>query len=895
MKKVIFIVSLCLLYIIGNALPPLKTQEAAKTVTVALIGYGMDVKQEDLAGAIWTNPKEEPNGKDDDHNGYIDDLHGWNFLGTPDGKSLNRLSRVGDREFFRLKDKYAHCVFVNNKCYTLDTLTQQVVETALPANRAEFDYFRNEVLPEAPIGGSYMGVLFAKMVVAFVHDADRTLRQKYPGKALTKRDFETVYDGHSPDTLINFFAGSVQLLFMSAGSENWDAMLQFADTGYVRHQERGYERQLRSTFLGERKYIGDNPYDINDKSYGNNNLASANAGQGVMLAGIIAGRYNNYTGRDSMAGNVKIMTLRINADFYGEPYMKDMANAIRYAVDHGAGIIQLGKTNAIYPQPWSKWVDEALRYAEEKGVLVVIPMMDLSYNLDDKPFYPGKYVDGGVLSNVITVAASDAGGNPYSTVNFSNKELDLFAPGVGEYALNSGSEFAASVLTGVAALIKGHYPEITPAAMRKLLMETVTPRDEAEVEKSFVMYHNGVKGRRVRDVFMFKDLCVSGGILNAEKALAEAGKRYGGHAVREQIQRKTDTIPFEILQGKFIIEATINGKLARLIMDTGGITTLTSDTVNHYGATVSNIGTFADVNKARLNFGTGTVEHLHIGDLLVWKSANVTVVPGNGFFRTLGVAGTVGGDIFQPVCLTIDKRNKQFIITYPYRPKGISRSDGTPMELGEYIQPKVPMTIGGKSINVLFDTGMPDFLALGQQDYAGLKSSTEVQQTGYGFMHVGIGGIKSARPDTLYKVNVPVMTAPGGKAFRNVNTMITPNEQTLVGQVLLDYGRVMLDYPRGLFYFFPYDDEPVDMTALNRLWNVRILPIDGHFEVTAAIGDCDFRTGERVWNINGTDLTAAEQSELVIDRIFASISKDTAWMLVGNDRKKSRKVTIRKI
>ena len=608
MKKIIFIGSLCVLYITGNAASPvrentpaegwqhksfasdsvygaainnacrlLKGRKPAKTVTVALVGYGMDVEQRDLAGAIWTNTREKPNGKDDDKNGYVDDFHGWNFLGTPDGKSLNRLSRVGDREFFRLKDKYARYIFVDNKCYSLaenirglaesqrglidssrnlsenvwwlaenireltdssrylDNSSPAVVEVAPPANCAEFDYFRNVVLPESPIGGRYMGVMFAKMVVAFVHDADSVLRQKYPGKILTKRDFESVYDGLSPDTLTNIFAGSVQLLFMSVGRESWDAVRQFADTGYVQFQQKSYERQLRNTFLGERKYIGDNPYDLNDKPYGNNNLASANAGQGVMLAALIGARRNNGEGIDGVAAQVKIMSLRIDADPYGEPYMKDMALAIRYAADNGADVIQLGKTNAIYPQPWSMWVDDALRHAERKGVLVVIPMMDLSYNLDNKPFYPMRRTDGGELSNVITVAASDAAGNPYTTVNFSNKTLDLFAPGVeiasiskeGKPAIDSGSEFAAAVLSGVAALIKSYYPKITPAEMRRLLMDTVTPRDEAEVEKTFVMYHNGAPVRRVKDVFMFKDLSVSGGILDAEKALTEAGTRHG--------------------------------------------------------------------------------------------------------------------------------------------------------------------------------------------------------------------------------------------------------------------------------------------------------------------------------------------------------------------------------
>jgi subtilisin family serine protease len=564
--KALFISTLCALYVAGNAAPPtqkniqpdewqhksfetdsvygaginnayrlVEGRKPAKTVTVALVGHAVDINQADLAGVIWTNPKEKPNGKDDDANGYVDDIHGWNFLGTPDGKVLSRLSRVGDREFFRLKDKYAHYLFVDNKCYTFDTLTQRVVETTPPPDREEFDYFRLKVLPEVPIGGRHMGVMFAKMVVSFVHETDSVLRQKFPGKALTKQDFEKVYDGYAPDTLTNSLAGSVQLLFMSVGSEKWDDVVKYAASSYVPYQQRAYEKQLNNTPLNERRHIGDDPYDLNDKPYGNNNLTSGSYGRGAKLAGVIGAKRHNGIGVDGVAANVRIMPLRIEVETYGEPYMKDMANAIRYAVNQGADIIQLGSTNALYPKLLSEWVDEALRYAEEKGVLVVIPVMDLSYNLDDKPFYPSRHVAGGDLRNIITVAASDDYGFPYRTVNFSNKEVDLFAPGVGikslpregEDPIDSGSEFAAAVVSGVAALIKSYYPQITPAEMRELLMKTVTPRGDTEVVKSFVMFDNGTAAGRAKDVFLFTELCVSGGILNAEKAMAEAEKRYG--------------------------------------------------------------------------------------------------------------------------------------------------------------------------------------------------------------------------------------------------------------------------------------------------------------------------------------------------------------------------------
>jgi subtilisin family serine protease len=152
----------------------------------------------------------------------------------------------------------------------------------------------------------------------------------------------------------------------------------------------------------------------------------------------------------------------------------------------------------------------------------VIPVMDLSYDLAEQPFYPNRHIAGGDLTNVVTVAASDATGNPLIGANFGMAELDLFAPGVDiestyphdAYAIGSGSYLAASIVTGVAAFIKSYFPRMAPAEMRVLLMDSVTPRNEAEVEKQY--YQNG---KIATDLFLFEELSISGGILNGAKAL----------------------------------------------------------------------------------------------------------------------------------------------------------------------------------------------------------------------------------------------------------------------------------------------------------------------------------------------------------------------------------------
>ena len=509
-----------------------KGKTPVKTITVALIGYGIDVNHKSIKDVIWVNPKEKLNGKDDDKNGWIDDIHGWNFLGNAD-TTLNIISREGEREYLRLKDKYDHYLFViNHKAYQYDTITQAVIEAPMPGDMEEYNYFR-KVVAESELAEAYRAIAMGNTVVWYINEIDKKLEQKFPDRKPTKEDFTAFFSREmdAAGALEASLFGLVNLMFMSAGTDDWEKMKEYANTKFVPYQRQQYERMLARRFPRDRGIIGDDVFNLKDRNYGNNNLRADNSGFGSMIASIIGARRDDPQ-IEGITENVKIMTLRVDADIYGEPYVKDIALAIRYAVDKGADIIQLCKTNTLYPRPHSQWVDDALLYAERKGALVVIPMMDYSRNLDNEPFYPNRHIKGGTLTNIITVAASDSLGNPRTSTNFSQTELDLFAPGVDiksayiddRYAIVSGSVFAAAMVTGVAAFIKSYYPKIHPAQMRKLLMDTITLREDAEVEKQYHMYTNGQRGRLVTDLFLFSELCASGGILNAEKAFIEAGK-----------------------------------------------------------------------------------------------------------------------------------------------------------------------------------------------------------------------------------------------------------------------------------------------------------------------------------------------------------------------------------
>jgi hypothetical protein len=218
------------------------------------------------------------------------------------------------------------------------------------------------------------------------------------------------------------------------------------------------------------------------------------------------------------------------------------------------------------------------------------------------------------------------------------------------------------------------------------------------------------------------------------------------------------------------------------------------------------------------------------------------------------------------------------------------------MKMGNTFHAIAPVAVGKDSIDVLFDTGMSGFLSLSAADFEKLNAhpgNIEVQHTGYGILYVGIAGIKGAVSDSIHKVCIPKLTLPGGMEFHHVGALVMPHAMSIAGQKLFDHGVVMLDYPRGLFYFFPYDTNRVEVEAETKVWNTNILPIDGHFEVVATIGHTGLAVGERVWAINDTDLAAQPLSETVVETLLGE--HDTAVITAGHDKTTLRKVIIKKL
>ena len=478
----------------------------SKPVLVAIIDSGVDTLQKDLQGVLWVNPKEKPaNGKDDDHNGYIDDMHGWNFLGGKNGKADLHETSEEIRYYYKLKDKYANATAAapgNEKAYAYWVKVKGSRDSTLKKSTAEL----NELQPEMSVLMVTNGYIKKALNLG-------------PNGTFTAKDLDNIHTAN--DTLTQSkYVWSLVLQQEGTTSTNVSALKDMSE--YIEKLTNDI-----SPNLTERKEtVGDDP-DVNDgKPYGNNILKYNDASHGTGVAGLIGAKRGNNYGIDGVADNVHIMVLKaVNG---GDEYDKDIANAIHYAVDNGAKVINMSFGKRLSPH--KDWVDEAFKYAASKDVLLVQASGNDNLNVDSVPQYPNDtFLDGSSTDadNVVNVGASGPLEDTTLASNFSNygaKGVDVFAPGVrvtsidtdAEFNTADGTSFASPVVTGIAALLLEYYPKLSSAQLKQVIMESATPL------KGTMVYKPGSK-----QLVDFTTLSKSGGIVNAYKALEIASKMKG--------------------------------------------------------------------------------------------------------------------------------------------------------------------------------------------------------------------------------------------------------------------------------------------------------------------------------------------------------------------------------
>lgn len=467
------------------------------TVIVAVIDSGIEVEHENLKGKIWVNKGEIPgNGIDDDGNGYIDDVHGWNFLGNKNGENQGPARLEVTRIYASLKPKFdgveaADVSTDDRKDYELYLETKEEVEKNIER---------------------YSGILEQ---VSQMSTMKPQLRQMV-ATMLDKEDFtEKDLNKHKPkDAQERQFVALGKMLLSGEFDETMKSQAEQIQSMIDHHYNVDYE---------DRAIIGDNPLDIEDTDYGNNDYQGPDALHGTHVGGIISAVRGNKLGNDGVAPNVQLMSLRAVPD--GDEFDKDVALAIRYAVDNGAKIINgsFGKAYAVIPEV----VYEALRYAEENDVLFVHAAGNSAENLHDYPNYPANMFPFQTepFTNYMSIGASTRVHEDELAARFSNygkTRVDVFAPGfeiystvpTNDYLITQGTSMAAPMVAGVAAIIKGYFPELTMAEVRLVIMDSATDFSET-MQK--------LPGSD--ELVPFGDLSVTGGVVNVIEAIKLAEQR----------------------------------------------------------------------------------------------------------------------------------------------------------------------------------------------------------------------------------------------------------------------------------------------------------------------------------------------------------------------------------
>jgi len=490
--------------------------KSSQNVVVAVIDSGIDVEHEDLKDNIWVNPGEIPdNGIDDDNNGYVDDINGWNFIGGADGSQVGPDTYEVTRLYGKYKYKYDTAdrnklAKDQKKEYDLYMRAKEEVESKLA--QAEANFARYSDLKST----FKMGL--------------ETLKDSLGGKAVTLDNVNAIDAGENAPLLES----------IAVVTRNLDSGAEISDIDEFREElltdiQGGidhFSNQMKYAYnpdFNTREIVGDDYSDQTEKYYGNNAVEGPDAFHGTHVAGIIGAMRGNDLGMDGVAANVSLMSVRTVPD--GDERDKDVANAIRYAVDNGASIINMsfGKGYS-----WNeKIVEDAIKYAEKKDVLLVHAAGNSSQDNDTTDNFPNDIykkkkflgIFGGkekTYKNWLEIGALnyENGDNlsaPFS--NYGQKNVDLFAPGMNIYSTipddnyrnAQGTSMAAPVVAGVAAVLRSYFPTLTAVQVKEILMASSTKMNVEVL----------VPGSK-EDKKPFSELSVSGGVVNAEKAVKMA-------------------------------------------------------------------------------------------------------------------------------------------------------------------------------------------------------------------------------------------------------------------------------------------------------------------------------------------------------------------------------------
>ena len=471
-----------------------------RTVVVGVLDSGVEVDHPGLINNMWKNPNEIPNnGIDDDKNGYVDDIYGWNFIG---GKTAD--VDADNLEVTRMVKKYQP-IFEGT-----DSAKNKANQAKMPEEYAMYQKSKKLFDEKGSEAKQYY------QYFSGFNNAIPSIVKTLNGKTLTKANLAAIKPASQEDSRNLQILNSLVQEAENVGKtpKEVEELLKKEVEGALKHYESQATKHYNLDFDPRKEIVGDNYDNYNEKHYGNNHYEGPDASHGTHVSGIIAGLPHGNEAQYGVAHKVaKIMTVRAVPD--GDERDKDVANAIRYAVDNGAKILNMSFGKAV--SPGKKHVWEAMKYAEKKGVLLVKAAGNDNQNIGENEYFPTNFMklsdEKPFVSNMIVVGAS-TNNNQNLRARFSNyngKMVDVFAPGQeiystvpdAKYEYLQGTSMASPVVAGAAAVLWAYMPSLTPQQIKEALVKTVN--------KSTV-------NANVDSSANFDQISVAGGVIDLYKA-----------------------------------------------------------------------------------------------------------------------------------------------------------------------------------------------------------------------------------------------------------------------------------------------------------------------------------------------------------------------------------------
>lgn len=439
-----------------------------KTVVIGVLDSGVQVDHPGLVKNMWSNPNEVPgNGKDDDGNGYIDDVHGWNFIGGKNGDI-----DIDNMEVTRVVAKY-------KPIFEGDNSTQNKANQAKMPEEFAMYMKSKELFTKKSIDARQSFQRYSML-----NDAIPAIVKLLNGKTLTKENLANLKPTDQTSamglTVLNNLALSPELAGKTPAEV--EAFLQKEMKEALDHFGP-MAKQYDLNYDPRAEIVGDNYDDYSEKNYGNNHYEGPDATHGTHVAGIIAGSQQGKEIQYGVASKVaKIMTVRTVPN--GDERDKDVANAIRYAVDNGARVLNMSFGKPVSPGKNVVW--DAFKYAEDKGVLLVKAAGNENEDVAEHLAYPTNFkniTDPAPFVNNVMVVGASTNKNDALRADFSNynkKMVNVFAPGEEIYSTvtKSGYEYlqgtsmASPVAAGAAAVLLAYMPNLKPAQIIESLIKT---------------------------------------------------------------------------------------------------------------------------------------------------------------------------------------------------------------------------------------------------------------------------------------------------------------------------------------------------------------------------------------------------------------------------------------